>query len=224
MGLLPVDTEFREEKTRSQVKGVFGQVGGVLSPLSGLPAEGYQIHMGVTEKRGSPPGLAQAGEEDGKWMPEGTWQGSCYGTYIHGILDGEGVAAGVAAIHSETASVLKYNDENSLTCTILMAYYSAKAYYLNPIMEMPSGKGYADVVYLPKRNVNKPALVVELKWNKSAEGAIAQIKRKQYAAWIKGYTGDILLVGISYDKNKTHQCLIEKCVKSGADLTGTEYQ
>ncbi len=95
MGLLPVDTEFREEKTRSQVKGVFGQVGGVLSPLSGLPAEGYQIHMGVTEKRGSPPGLAQAGEEDGKWMPEGTWQGSCYGTYIHGILDGEGVAAAV---------------------------------------------------------------------------------------------------------------------------------
>ena len=139
-------------------------------------------------------------------------------------LDGEGVAAGVAAIHSETASVLKYNDENSLTCTILMAYYSAKAYYLNPIMEMPSGKGYVDVVYLPKRNVNKPALVVELKWNKSAEDAIAQIKRKQYAAWIEGYTGDILLVGISYDKNKTHQCLIEKCVKSGADLTGTEYQ
>ena len=47
---------------------------------------------------------------------------------------------------------------------------------------------------------------------------------KQYAAWIEGYTGDVLLVGISYDKNKTHQCLIEKCVKSGADLTGTEYQ
>lgn len=44
-----------------------------------------------------------------------------------------------------------------------MAYYSAKAYYLNPVMELPSGKGFSDVVYLPKRNVERPALVVELK-------------------------------------------------------------
>ena len=90
-----------------------------------------------------------------------------------------------------------------------MAYYSAKTYYLNPVMELPSGKGFADVVYLPKRNVDRPALVVELKWNKSAEGAIAQIKEKQYASWIENYTGDILLVGISYDEKKGHQCVIE---------------
>ena len=57
-------------------------------------------------------------------------------------LDGETVAAGMSAIHSETASLLKYNNENSLTCTVLMAYYSAKAYYMNPIMELPSGKGF----------------------------------------------------------------------------------
>ena len=140
------------------------------------------------------------------------------------VLDGEGVAAGVAAIHSETASVLKYNDENSLKCTVLMAYYSAKAYYLNPILEMPSGKGYVDVVYLPKRNVDRPALVVELKWNKSAEGAISQIKRKQYASWIEGYTGDILLVGISYDKRKEHRCLIERCVKDDIGLMYINHQ
>ena len=125
-------------------------------------------------------------------------------------LDGEAVAAGMSAIHGETASLLKYNNENSLTCTVLMAYYSAKAYYMNPIMELPSGKDYAYVVYLPKRGIGRPALVVELKWNKSARGAIVQIKDRQYASWIQGYTGDILLVGIAYDKkSKEHACAIE---------------
>lgn len=128
------------------------------------------------------------------------------------VLDGKAVAEGIAAIHNETASMLKYNSENALTCTVLMAYYSAKAYYVNPIMELPSGKGFADVVYLPKREVNCPALVVELKWNKSAEGAIRQIKDKQYGSWIEGYTGEILLVGIDYDEEKGHECMIEKYV------------
>ena len=129
-------------------------------------------------------------------------------------LDGAAVAEGMSTIHNETASILKYNNENSLTCTILMAYYSAKAYYMNPIMELPSGKGFADVVYLPKRDVDRPALVVELKWNQSAEGAIKQIKDKEYASWIKDYTGEILLVGINYSsEDKTHTCVIEKYVK-----------
>ncbi len=128
-------------------------------------------------------------------------------------MDGNAVAQGIASIHNGTSSILKYNNENALTCTILMAYYSAKAYYMNPIMELPSGKGYADVVYLPLRNVNRPALVVELKWNKSAIGAIAQIKEKQYASWIEGYTGDMLLVGINYNEDKEHECAIEKYIK-----------
>ena len=88
-----------------------------------------------------------------------------------------------------------------------MAYYSAKLYYVDPIMELPSGKGFADVVYLPRRNVNRSALVVELKWDQKADGAIRQIKEKKYASWIEGYTGDILLVGINYDKEeKVHEC------------------
>ena len=125
-------------------------------------------------------------------------------------MDGGVVAEGMAKIHGETASVLQNNSENSLTCAILIAYYSAKAYYLNPVMEMPKGKGFADVVYLPKRGVDKPALVVELKWDKSAKGAMAQIKDKEYGEWILGYTGEVLLVGIGYDKGKkTHQCVIE---------------
>ena len=134
-------------------------------------------------------------------------------------MDGEAVAAAMSAIHSETASLLKYNNENSLTCTVLMAYYSAKACYMNPIMELPSGKGFADVVYLPKRDTGRPALVVELKWNKSARGAIAQIRDRQYASWIQGYTGDILLVGINYDKkSKEHTCTIEAWRKEEDNL------
>lgn len=125
-------------------------------------------------------------------------------------LNGMAVAEGIAFIHNETASILKYHDENSLACTVLMAYYSAKAYYMNPIMELPTGKGFADVVYLPRRDAEKPALLIELKWRKSPEGAIRQIKEKQYASWIENYTGDILLVGINYDEKKGHECVIEK--------------
>ena len=128
-------------------------------------------------------------------------------------LNGSAVAEGIAIVHNETASMLKYKDENSLTCTVLMAYYSAKIYYVNPVMEFPSGKGFADVVYLPKRNVDKPALIIELKWNKSVQGAIAQIKEKEYSAWLEGYTGEILLVGINFDEKKGHTCVIEKLVK-----------
>lgn len=86
-----------------------------------------------------------------------------------------------------------------------------KSLLLNPIMELPSGKGFADVVYLPRRNADKPALLVELKWNESARGAIEQIRERQYTAWLEGYTGDILLVGVCYDrKRKKHECVIEK--------------
>lgn len=89
---------------------------------------------------------------------------------------------------------------------------------MNPVMEMPSGKGFADVVYLPKRDVDRPALVVELKWNRTAEGAIDQIRRKEYASWIQGYTGEILLVGINYDpKSKKHSCVIEAFEKRQAE-------
>ena len=131
------------------------------------------------------------------------------------MMDNNAVASGMNVIHNETASMLKYNNENSLTCTVLMAYYSAKAYYMNPVLELPSGKGFADVVYLPRRGVDRPALVVELKWDKSARGAVSQIKDKEYTDWVEGYTGDILLVGINYRKeDKMHECVIEKFVKN----------
>ena len=103
-----------------------------------------------------------------------------------------------------------YNDEQALRYVIRFAYIAAIEQYLK-IEELPSGKGIADVVYLPKRKSTRPALVVELKWNKSSEGAIEQIKEKNYPAVIKDYGGEILLVGINYDeKLKTHSCVIER--------------
>ena len=121
----------------------------------------------------------------------------------------EAVARGIEEAHFET-SILKYNDENSLACVISLAYYSAKTYYTE-IRELPTGKGYADVVYLPRKNhMDKPAMIIELKWDKSAEGAIAQIKDKKYIKALEEYKGNMLLVGVNYNKEgKKHQCVIE---------------
>ena len=107
-----------------------------------------------------------------------------------------------------------FNNEQALRSVIKLAFFSYKDYYLK-FEELPAGNGYADIVYLPKKSSPLPALVIELKWNTSAEGAIAQIKHKQYPDAIKNYGGDILLVGISYNKeskpgNRTHTCVIEK--------------
>ena len=124
--------------------------------------------------------------------------------------DEQAVAKGVAAVHQTNISILNYNDENALSCVITLAYYNAvKDYTL--IREMPAGKGYADVVFLPRKYSNRSAMIVELKWNVSAEGAIEQIRKKQYAEVLKEYRGNILLVGISYNKKtKKHTCKIEK--------------
>ena len=92
------------------------------------------------------------------------------------------------------------NDEQALRSVIKLAYFSYKDYYLK-FEELPAGDGYADIVYLPKKTSSVPALVIKLKWNKSAEGAIAQIKNKRYPDVLNGYGGDILLVGINYNKD-----------------------
>ena len=126
-------------------------------------------------------------------------------------MDAKAVAEGMDVIHTETTSLLEYNDENSLACSVFMAYYSTKAYYMPPIRELPTGKGFADIVYLPRREMNHPALLIELKWDKTAESALQQIKDKTYVEALKNYTGDILLIGINYNKkDKKHQCRIER--------------
>lgn len=122
----------------------------------------------------------------------------------------EQVAEGIRQAHFET-SHLQYNDENALSYTISLALYAARNFY-TVHRELSGGKGFADIVYVPrKRFLDKPALVVELKWDKNAEGAIQQIKEKEYCRSLEEYKGNLLLVGINYDKKtQVHTCKIEQ--------------
>lgn len=131
-------------------------------------------------------------------------------------MDNETVAKTIDVIHTEFTSAIKYNYENSLSSVITISYLSAMQYYFIPIREMSAGRGFADYVFLPKPEYRGeiPALVVELKWNQSAVTALRQIKEKKYTESLEKYTGNILLVGINYDKKtKEHQCLIENFIK-----------
>lgn len=124
--------------------------------------------------------------------------------------DGEAVAKGIDEVHLANTSVLAYNNELSLSCVITLAYYVARKDYVL-IRELPAGKGFADIAFVPRKNTDKPAMLVELKWDKSAQGAIEQIKAKKYTGVLAEYADNILLVGINYNKNtKKHECLIEK--------------
>ena len=125
----------------------------------------------------------------------------------------EKVAELIDKAHSDNTSILKYNDENSLSCVISLAYYSARKTYTIE-RELSAGKGFADLVFRPRKNNSNPAMIVELKYDKSAGGALDQIKKRQYADCLKDYSGEILLVGINYNKDtKKHDCVIEKIVK-----------
>lgn len=128
-------------------------------------------------------------------------------------MNEEKVAEIVEEVHRENTSILKYNDENSLSCVLSLAYYSAKKDYAM-YREIPGGDRFADLVFVPKSTCKTPAFIVELKWNHSAEAAIAQIHQKKYVDCLKSYSGEILLVGINYDKDsKSHTCKIEKVYK-----------
>lgn len=131
-------------------------------------------------------------------------------------MDGAAVAAQIEKIHHEYTSVIQYHNENSLSSVLTIAYLSAMQYYFKPIRELPTGRGFADFVFVPKPEYRNdyPALIVELKWNQNARTALQQIREKNYPASILDYTGEILLVGINYDRDsKQHQCLIEKYEK-----------
>lgn len=127
-------------------------------------------------------------------------------------MDEERVAELVEEFHMEHISSLQYNDENSLSSVLSIAYLSAMQYYFKPIREMPTGRGFADLVFLPRKEYPElPALLLELKWNKSVETAIRQAKERRYVKALESYTGEVLLVGINYSKKeKQHSCIIEK--------------
>ena len=128
-------------------------------------------------------------------------------------MDEKAVAAGIEKIHTDYVSSIQYNNENSLSSVLSIAYLSAMQYYFKPIRELPVGRGFADFVFIPKPEYRKyyPAIVAELKWDKDVNTALKQIKERKYPDSITDYTGEILLVGISYDTDsKEHSCKIEK--------------
>ena len=120
------------------------------------------------------------------------------------------MAEGIRQAHFETSHI-QYNDENALSYTVSLALYAARNFY-TVHREFPGGKGFADLVFIPRKKFSeKPALVVELKWDKTARGAITQIKEKEYCRSLEEYHGNLLLVGINYDrKTREHTCCIEE--------------
>ncbi len=122
--------------------------------------------------------------------------------------DERAVASAIDTAHDDQTSILTYNNENSLACVLAVAYIYAKEEYVIH-REYASGKGFADLVMIPRKNVGKPAIVVELKYNTAVNTAIDQILDKNYPAKIQEYTDNLLLVGISYDRaGKQHTCKI----------------
>lgn len=127
-------------------------------------------------------------------------------------MDENTVAEMIQKVHMKNSSNLMYNNEISLSSIITLAYYSASKDYML-IREMPAGDGFADIVFLPKQLSTYPAFIIELKWNKTVDGAIKQIKDKKYLVALEDYVGSVLLVGINYNKKtKKHECKIEKII------------
>ena len=166
-----------------------------------IPNEEIRQEFRAATKRNKWNELIEFQQESEKLL-EATWE-----------MDAETVAEQIEKIHAEYTSVIQYNNENSLSSVLSIAYLSAIKYYFKPIRELSTGRGFADFVFIPKPLYRDyyPALLVELKWNKDAETALNQIKERKYPESLQQYTGDILLVGINYDKKeKVHQCVIEK--------------
>ena len=124
--------------------------------------------------------------------------------------DGEYVGNHFELLHSSKSAPRYYNDEQALRSIIHLAYIAAVDDYVQ-IQELPSGTGFADVVFIPRKGSDRPAMIVELKFDGSAEGAIAQVRERNYPQLVQEFADRLLLVGINYDKKtKKHECRIEK--------------
>ncbi|EXM40467.1 ATPase AAA [Ruminococcus albus SY3] len=120
------------------------------------------------------------------------------------------VSDALRELHYQNTSLLTYNNENSLSCLLSLAFYSAKKYY-TIFRELETGEGFADLVFIPLKHSDKPAMLVELKYDKSVDTAISQIKEKRYHGALTEYLDKLIIVGINYDKNtKEHTCRIER--------------
>ena len=131
--------------------------------------------------------------------------------FIQSILadDNDTVARMVEETHQNMTSVLMYNNENALSCVIsVLCFYAENQYKV--IREFPTGKGFADIVLLPKKRINGPVMVIELKFKQEVKAAIDQIHENHYPDSLKDFYGEVILVGISYNKKKAHDCVIER--------------
>ena len=131
--------------------------------------------------------------------------------FIEAILaeDSETVARMVEETHQNMTSVLAYNNENALSCVIsVLCFFAENQYHI--IREFPTGKGFADIVLLPQKRIQKPAIVIELKFKTDVKAVIDQIHNNNYPGRLKDFYGEVILVGISYSKKKAHECIIER--------------
>ncbi|MDO5150157.1 MAG: AAA family ATPase [Oscillospiraceae bacterium] len=207
---IPVDTgTFQNDMT------TFSSADDVITLLIHL---GYLTYDNTTSKAWIP--NKEVGQEFINCIKDGGWEEVMNSVRKSDDLltatlncDEKKVAEIIEEVHRQNSSIIAYNNELSLSVTLALAYYSARKQY-EIIREFPSGEGFADLAFIPRKGVDVPAIVAELKYNKSAEGAISQIKDRNYTDKLKAFSGEILLVGINYDKErKKHECQIEKVIK-----------
>ena len=135
---------------------------------------------------------------ESKRLLEATWNG-----------DEEAVAEAVARAHTEACSIQRYNNEGSFQSALHLAYYYAKSCY-TIVNELPGGKGFADVAFIPYKP-DVPAIIIELKKDDTTSAAISQIRERRYPEALEKYRDNLLLVAITYDsKTKEHRARIEK--------------
>ena len=124
--------------------------------------------------------------------------------------DGEYVADAIERAHASAAGPRHYNDEQALRAAVMLAFIWAIDDYLR-IDELPGGRGFADLAFIPKPKSGKIPLIIELKWDKPVDAAIAQIRSRNYPAALGELQGECLLVGITYEPDTTkHTCTIER--------------
>jgi hypothetical protein len=194
----------------------------LLIHLGYLTYEEVPDSYGADENDGEMTGLARIPNEEVREEFENILRSAKHGTLIELVErsdrlladtlagNAEAVAAAIQDVHDSEYAPAFYNDEQSLRYVVKLAYLSCVDQYAK-VEEIPSEHGIADIVFLPKRRSPLPGMVVELKWNQSTDGAISQTKKNGYQKIFENYGGDVVLVGINYDKKtKKHTCEIER--------------
>ena len=120
------------------------------------------------------------------------------------------VADAIARAHDGAAGPLHYNDEQALRAAVKLAYIWSVDDYLR-VDELPGGRGFADLAFLPKTGSPLPPMLIELKWDKPVDTALEQMRKRNYPAALQGLKGECMLVGVTYHEGSDlHECKIER--------------